>query len=101
MEWLQKLLPAFGFTLAPDRPGTQRDYEALAGVIHEGEGRHNALVSYAAKVWVEGMAAGDARRLAAGRQQAAVLAAAAGSRAHGHRHALHREARAAGRSTIP
>jgi putative DNA primase/helicase len=56
VEWIRKLLSGFGFVLAPDRPGTHRDYEALAGVIHEGEGRHNALVSYAAKVWVEGMA---------------------------------------------
>jgi hypothetical protein len=57
MEWVRKLLSGFGFALAPDRPGTSKDYEALAGVICEGEGRHNALVSYAAKVWVEGMAA--------------------------------------------
>jgi putative DNA primase/helicase len=56
VEWLRKLLSAFGFALAHDRPGSHRDYEALAGVVHQGEGRHNALVSYAGKVWVEGMA---------------------------------------------
>jgi len=53
-EWLAKVLPAFGFALAEDRPGT-REYTALGGTIYEGEGRHDALVSYAGRVWVEGM----------------------------------------------
>ena len=56
LEWLAQLLPAFGFTLATAPPNGRRDYEALAGVVHEGEGRHNVLVSYAGKVWVEGTA---------------------------------------------
>lgn len=56
VEWLRKLLPAFGFALAPDRPGSHRDYEALAGVVHEGEGRHIALTSYAGRIWLDGMA---------------------------------------------
>jgi len=55
-EWLAKVLPAFGFTLAEDSPNT-RQYAALGGTIHEGEGRHNALVSYAGRIWVEGMPA--------------------------------------------
>jgi hypothetical protein len=54
--WLRKLLPAFGFALAPDRPGSHRDYEALAGVVHEGEGRHIALTSYAGRIRLDGMA---------------------------------------------
>jgi hypothetical protein len=53
-RWLAEVLPAFGFALAEDGPGT-REYAALAGIIHEGKGRHNALVSYAGRVWVEGM----------------------------------------------
>ncbi len=57
VAWLARLLPAFRFALASEQPDGRRDYEALAGIVHEGGGRHNALVSYAAKVWVEGMAA--------------------------------------------
>ncbi len=54
--WLAELLLAFGFTLSDDEgPGT-RQYEGLGGEIYEGQGRHNALVSYAGRVWVEGMA---------------------------------------------
>jgi hypothetical protein len=53
-EWLAKVLPAFGFALAEDGPSA-REYTALGGIIYEGEGRHNALVSYAGRVWVEGM----------------------------------------------
>ena len=56
VEWLRKLLPGFGFALADGLANDHRDYEALAGVIHEGEGRHNALVSYAGRIWIAGMA---------------------------------------------
>ena len=61
-EWLAKVLPAFGFALAEDGPAT-RDYAALGGTIYEGEGRHKALVSYAGRVWVEGMSAAVLVRL--------------------------------------
>ena len=53
-EWLAEVLPAFGFTLGDEGRST-RQYAALGGTIHEGEGRHDALVSYAGRVWVEGM----------------------------------------------
>jgi putative DNA primase/helicase len=53
-EWLAEVLPAFGYALA-EEGGSARQYAALAGIIHEGEGRHDALVSYAGRVWVEGM----------------------------------------------
>ncbi|MGD0248943.1 MAG: bifunctional DNA primase/polymerase, partial [Candidatus Limnocylindrales bacterium] len=53
-EWLAQVLPAFGYALGDEGCG-RRQYAALAGIIHEGEGRHDALVSYAGHVWVEGM----------------------------------------------
>jgi hypothetical protein len=53
-EWLAEVLPAFGYALAHEGRGTLQ-YAALTGIIHEGEGRHDALVSYAGRVWVEGM----------------------------------------------
>lgn len=53
IAWLRDLLPCFGLALADKPPA--KDYERLGGVIDEGEGRHNALVSYAGKIWVEGM----------------------------------------------
>jgi hypothetical protein len=53
-EWLAKVLPAFGFALAEEGLGT-RQYAALGGTIYEDQGRHNALVSYAGHVWLEGM----------------------------------------------
>jgi len=53
-EWLAEVLPAFGFALADEGRGT-RQYTALGGIIHEGQGRHDALVSYAGHVWVDGM----------------------------------------------
>ncbi len=56
LEWLARLLPPFGYRLASQSGNGQKDYKVLAGVVHEGEGRHNALVSYAGKVWVEGTA---------------------------------------------
>ncbi|MCJ7510138.1 MAG: phage/plasmid primase, P4 family [Dehalococcoidia bacterium] len=52
--WLAQVLPAFGYALG-DEGHSARQYAALAGTIHEGEGRHDALVSYAGHVWVEGM----------------------------------------------
>ncbi len=58
--WLRDLLPPFGLALA-EGPSAPKAYQGLAGVIHEGEGRHNALVSYAGRVWVQGM---DAETLA-------------------------------------
>jgi hypothetical protein len=53
-EWLAQVLPAFGYALGDEAHGA-RQYAALAGTIHEGNGRHDALVSYAGRVWVEGM----------------------------------------------
>jgi hypothetical protein len=53
-EWLAEVLPAFRFALAEQHPGTSQ-YAALGGTIHEGEGRHDAVVSYAGRLWVEGM----------------------------------------------
>ena len=61
-EWLAKVLPAFGYALAQEGPRT-REYAALGDTIYEGEGRHNALVSYAGRVWVEGMSAAVLVRL--------------------------------------
>ena len=55
VAWLRKLLPALGFELAKERPSGQRDYEALGGTIYEGDGRHDALKSYAGRVWIEGI----------------------------------------------
>jgi hypothetical protein len=55
VAWLGQVLPQFGFQLDLKRTAGGRDYEQLAGVIREGEGRHNAVVSYAAKIWVDGM----------------------------------------------
>jgi len=52
--WLAQVLPAFGYALGDEARGA-RQYAALAGTIHEGEGRHTALVSYAGRVWVDGM----------------------------------------------
>jgi len=52
--WLAEVLPAFGFALGDGGRGP-RQYGALGGTVHEGEGRHNALVSYAGRVWVDGM----------------------------------------------
>jgi hypothetical protein len=54
IEWLDSLLPQFGFHLDLKRAAAGKDYEALAGTIFEGEGRHLALSSYAGKVWLEG-----------------------------------------------
>jgi hypothetical protein len=54
--WLASLLPQFGFSLDLQRTQRRRDYEALAGLIHEGEGRHNALLSYAGRIWFKGIA---------------------------------------------
>ena len=56
-SWLADILSAFGFTLAENLSGWRHDYSSLGGTIHEGEGRHNALVSYAGRVWVERMGA--------------------------------------------
>ena len=56
VAWLRKTLPMFGFELADEQRPQRRDYENLGGTIHEGEGRHTALVSYAGRVWVQGMA---------------------------------------------
>lgn len=53
VAWLRATLPAFGFELGASSP--RREYERLASSVHEGNGRHNALVSYAGKVWVDGM----------------------------------------------
>jgi putative DNA primase/helicase len=53
-EWLAEVLPAFGYALGDEARGA-RQYAALAGTIHEGDGRHDAIVSYAGRVWVEGM----------------------------------------------
>ncbi|MGD0205373.1 MAG: bifunctional DNA primase/polymerase, partial [Dehalococcoidia bacterium] len=55
LDWLRQTLPLFGFELGRDR-SSQREYEHLGGVIYEGEGRHNALVSLAGRLWVDGMA---------------------------------------------
>ncbi len=55
IEWLRRLLPSFGLELATDAEKPRRAYEDLKGEIYEGEGRHNALNSYAGKVWIEGM----------------------------------------------
>jgi replicative DNA helicase len=54
--WLSKLLPQFGYQLDLKRTERKHDYEALSGIIHEGEGRHNALLSYAGRIWFKGMA---------------------------------------------
>ncbi|MEE8384368.1 MAG: bifunctional DNA primase/polymerase, partial [Dehalococcoidia bacterium] len=56
-DWLATVLPAFGFEVRECHGGGEQDYLALAGTIHEGEGRHNAVVSYAGRIWVDGMAA--------------------------------------------
>ncbi len=56
VAWLRNVLPAFGYNLAGESERPARAYEALSGAVYEGEGRHNALVSYSGKVWVEGMA---------------------------------------------
>ncbi|MBI5285361.1 MAG: AAA family ATPase [Chloroflexi bacterium] len=56
VAWLRNVLPAFGYALTDESERPARAYEALSGAVYEGEGRHNALVSYAGKVWVEGMA---------------------------------------------
>jgi hypothetical protein len=56
LEWLQKLLSGFGLTLAVGQPHGRRDYEALASTVYEGQGRHNALTSYAGHIWIDGMA---------------------------------------------
>jgi hypothetical protein len=53
-QWLAEILPAFGFALRDQDRGTPQ-YVALGGTIYEGEGRHDALVSYAGRVWLEGM----------------------------------------------
>jgi hypothetical protein len=53
-RWLTEVLPAFGYALAEHGLGT-RQYAALGGTIYECQGRHDALVSYAGRVWVEGM----------------------------------------------
>ncbi len=55
--WLARILPAFGFELREGRGGVEQGYMALAGTIHDGEGRHNALISYAGRIWVDGMGA--------------------------------------------
>ncbi len=83
MAWLGERLAACGLTLAQARPEPayrgvtatvaegsrhaaltshgeevappKRAYEELAGTIHEGAGRHNALKSYAGLVWIDGM----------------------------------------------
>ena len=56
VAWLKKLLPPFGLELADSPAGGERAYTALTeGVIREGEGRHNAMKSYAGRIWVEGM----------------------------------------------
>jgi len=52
--WLAQVLPAFGFALGDGGRGP-RQYAALGDTIYEGEGRHDALVSYAGRVWVDGM----------------------------------------------
>jgi hypothetical protein len=55
LSWLSRLLGAFGLGLATAGQGAGPAYKQLGGVVYEGEGRHNALVSYAGRVWVEGM----------------------------------------------
>jgi Bifunctional DNA primase/polymerase, N-terminal/AAA domain/Primase C terminal 1 (PriCT-1) len=55
LDWLKQLLLEFGLWLDLERASRKKDYEALAGTIYEGEGRHNALTSYAGKAWVDGM----------------------------------------------
>lgn len=57
IDWLRRLLPAFGCTLAQETGRPKRAYEDLVETIHEGEGRHNALKSYAGLLWIEGMPA--------------------------------------------
>jgi hypothetical protein len=54
-EWLAEVLPAFGYALGDEGHGA-RQYAALGGTVYEGEGRHNALTSYAGRIWIEGMA---------------------------------------------
>jgi len=52
--WLRSVLPPFGFDLADPAQNVERDYVRLGGTIHEGDGRHTALVSMAGRVWIEG-----------------------------------------------
>lgn len=52
-SWLVSILPAFGHALRTS-PET-REYTKLGGVLHEGDGRHNALKSYAGLLWVDGI----------------------------------------------
>lgn len=54
VAWLRKLLPAFGYELREKRPDGEQDFQALGAVIHEGA-RHDAMKSYAGKVWVDGI----------------------------------------------
>jgi hypothetical protein len=54
MEWLGELLAAFDYQLATSE-GPSREYLKLGGTIFEGEGRHNALKSYAGRIWVQGI----------------------------------------------
>lgn len=54
LAWFADVLPAFGYELS--RSGSsKKTYRDLEKVLHEGEGRHDALVSYAGKTWVEGL----------------------------------------------
>lgn len=54
LRWIAEVLPEFGFCLSENGAGNSRDYEAVGEVIPEGQ-RHNALTSYAGRLWVEGM----------------------------------------------
>jgi hypothetical protein len=51
--WLRDVLLAFDLELA-DRP-PRREYAKIAAGLDEGEGRHNTLLSFAGKIWVEGL----------------------------------------------
>jgi hypothetical protein len=56
VTWLRDTLPRFGMELDERKTSSDRDYGDLASVIHEGAGRHNALVWLAGRIWVQGMA---------------------------------------------
>lgn len=58
VAWLATILPAFGYELRDGGPEGSPEYESLGGAVYEGQGRHNALTSYAGKVWVDGLDAG-------------------------------------------
>ena len=55
LAWLDAVLGTYGYHLGSG--DAKKDYEALGGIVYEGEGRHKTLVSYAGRIWVKGMAA--------------------------------------------